>query len=216
MVGLVNEPPLSRNVPPLSSVLVEAVSVPPLTFSSPRLLVIDATVLFTVLLIVILRLTLRLRWLAVPVVVLILSVTSFYDITALWTTVFPLTSGVLLTVVALKFGLLSLVVARCVWGMLGAVPLTPDIRLAASNRQVDVLIRPESLQLCGEHGTPAQVTHVSYHGTRKLYTLRLPSGTLLCGLFPSEVTLQPGEQIRVTLQLADVVAFPHTAQVSSG
>ena len=103
----------------------------------------------------------------------------------------------------------------CIATEMGDVPLTPDIHLAASNRQVDVLIRPESLRLCGEHGTPAQVTHASYHGTRKLYTLRLPSGTLLCGLFPPEVTLQPGEQIRVTLQLTDMVAFPHTAHISS-
>ena len=103
----------------------------------------------------------------------------------------------------------------CIATEMGDVPLTPDIRLAAGKRHVDVLIRPEAMQLSGEHGTPAQVMQTSYHGTRKLYTLRLPSGTLLCGLFPHEVTLKPGEQIRITLQLTDVVAFPHPTHASS-
>jgi iron(III) transport system ATP-binding protein len=99
----------------------------------------------------------------------------------------------------------------CIRTELGDVPLAPDTRLPGGQRHVDVLIRPESLQLCDEHGTRVQVIQASYHGTRKLYTLRLPSGTLLCGLFPREVTLKPGEQIRVTLQPTDVVAFPQAA-----
>jgi iron(III) transport system ATP-binding protein len=103
----------------------------------------------------------------------------------------------------------------CIATEMGNVPLTPDIRLGAGKQHVDVLIRPESLQLGSTQGTPVQVIQTSYHGTRKLYTLRLPSGTLLCGLFPHEVTLKPGEQIRVTLQLTDVVAFPHLTPVSS-
>jgi iron(III) transport system ATP-binding protein len=103
----------------------------------------------------------------------------------------------------------------CIATEMGDVPLTPDLLPATGERHVDVLIRPESVQMGGEHGTPVQVIRASYHGTRKLYTLRLPSGALLCGLFPHEVTLKPGEQIRVTLQLTDVVAFPHTAHVSS-
>jgi iron(III) transport system ATP-binding protein len=97
----------------------------------------------------------------------------------------------------------------CITTEMGDIPLTADVHLTSSDRHVDVLIRPESLQLGGEDGTPAQVTQSSYHGTRKLYTLRLPSGTVLCGLFPHDVALKPGEQIRVILHPADIVAFPH-------
>ena len=81
--------------------------------------------LFTVLLIVILRLTLRLRWLAIAVTILILSLTSMYDMNVvLYSIPFPLASGILLTIIALRFGLLSLVVALCLCGVLAAVPLT--------------------------------------------------------------------------------------------
>ena len=38
--------------------------------------------------------------------------------------VFPLTSGALLTFVAMRFGLLSLVVTWFTWGLIGAVPMT--------------------------------------------------------------------------------------------
>jgi iron(III) transport system ATP-binding protein len=97
---------------------------------------------------------------------------------------------------------------------MGNIPLTPDVLQTADTRHIDVLVRPEYVQLCGDEGTPAQVTHGTYHGTRKLYTLRLPSGTILCGLFAHDVALKPDEQIRVTLRLADLVAFPHTTYAS--
>jgi hypothetical protein len=87
----------------------------------------------------------------------------------------------------------------------------PDWSLATGCRLVDVLVRPEQLQLCDDlHGTPAQVVHVSFHGLRKLYTVRLPSGTLLRGLFPGDVSLPLGAQVRVTLRRTGFVVFPHT------
>jgi iron(III) transport system ATP-binding protein len=98
---------------------------------------------------------------------------------------------------------------NCIATEMGDIPLTADVHLTSSERHVDVLIRPESLRLGGEDGTPAHVTQSSYHGTRKLYTLRLPSGTVLCGLFPDDVALKPGEQIRVILHPTAIVAFPH-------
>jgi iron(III) transport system ATP-binding protein len=98
---------------------------------------------------------------------------------------------------------------HCLATELGAIPLTPDRLLAINCRWVDVLIRPEQIQLCdNQHGTPAQVVHVSFHGLRKLYTVRLPSGVLLHGLFPGDVALHPGEQVRLILRSDDVVAFP--------
>jgi hypothetical protein len=81
--------------------------------------------LFAAFGIVIARLVLRIRWLAIGVTMLFLSLTAVYDMSAKpYSLVFPLTSGALLTLVAMRFGLLSLVVAWFTWGMLAAVPMT--------------------------------------------------------------------------------------------
>lgn len=103
---------------------------------------------------------------------------------------------------------------NCIATEMGQVPLLPDMSLAADCRQVELLVRPECLQLCGHgHGTPVQVVHTSFRGTRKLYTLRLPSGTLLRGLFSHEVSLRAGDQIRVTFHPMELVAFPRAPDV---
>jgi ABC-type Fe3+/spermidine/putrescine transport system ATPase subunit len=104
---------------------------------------------------------------------------------------------------------------NCIVTEMGTLPLPPALRQTINRRQVDILVRPEYLQLCEDDGTPAQVIQSAYYGTRKLYTLRLPSGTILCGLFPYDVALKSGEQIRVTLRLTDFVTFPHTLQAPS-
>jgi iron(III) transport system ATP-binding protein len=101
---------------------------------------------------------------------------------------------------------------HCLATELGAIPLMPGWSLATNCRLVDVLVRPEQLQLCDDpHGTPAQVVHVSFHGLHKLYTVRLPSGTLLRGLFPGDVSLPPGTQVRVTLRRSEFVVFPRAS-----
>jgi len=97
----------------------------------------------------------------------------------------------------------------CITTELGEVPYTSALSLTGDGRQVELLVRPEHVQLCStSHGTPVQVIHASFRGTRKLYTLRLPSGTTFCALFPSEVTLRSGEVVRVSWQPADLVVFP--------
>jgi predicted Ser/Thr protein kinase len=85
--------------------------------------------LFTILGIVVLRLVLRRRWLALIVVGFVLSLTATYDMNLgfPWSLAFPLASGVLLTVVTVRFGLLALVVARFTWGILETIPLTLDV-----------------------------------------------------------------------------------------
>jgi iron(III) transport system ATP-binding protein len=97
----------------------------------------------------------------------------------------------------------------CIITEFGEVPYTSSLHLTGDGRQVDLLVRPEHIQLCNaSHGTPAQVVHISFRGTHKLSTLRLPSGATLCALFPSDVTLRAGEVVRVTWQPADLVVFP--------
>jgi hypothetical protein len=101
---------------------------------------------------------------------------------------------------------------HCLATELGPIPLMTEWSLATNCHSVDVLVRPEQLQLCDDrHGTPAQVTHVSFHGLRKLYTVRLPSGTLLRGLFPDDVSLPLGAQVHITLRRTEFVVFPHAA-----
>lgn len=104
---------------------------------------------------------------------------------------------------------------NCIATEVGRVPLTPDVDLPHGDRQVAVLIRPECIQLrsCG-HGIAAQVVRASFRGTRRLYTLRLSSGTQLCGLFAQDIVLRLGDKIHVGLQPIDVVVFPRDAFAS--
>jgi iron(III) transport system ATP-binding protein len=92
---------------------------------------------------------------------------------------------------------------------IGQVPYNRGLTLAHDCRQVDVLIRPEHIQLCTNHqGIPAQVLQIGFRGTSKLYTLRLPSGTTLCATLPAQVTPRPGERIAITWQPLNLVVFP--------
>ncbi|MBM3224212.1 MAG: ABC transporter ATP-binding protein [Candidatus Tectomicrobia bacterium] len=91
---------------------------------------------------------------------------------------------------------------------LGSIPYAPALVSPMPGPQVDVLIRPEHVQLCSDHcGTPVQVVHTAFRGSRKLYTLRLASGTTFCALFAAEVVLRTGEAVRVTWQPSDLVVF---------
>ncbi|MGQ4810112.1 Fe(3+) ions import ATP-binding protein FbpC [Candidatus Entotheonellaceae bacterium PAL068K] len=100
---------------------------------------------------------------------------------------------------------------NCIATEIGSVPLTSASAMTTPCRQVDLLVRPEGVRLCdNQHGTAVRIIHASFRGTRRLYILRLPSGTTIHGLFPYEVALHPGDQVRVTLASTDLVAFPHT------
>jgi len=98
---------------------------------------------------------------------------------------------------------------NCMMTEMGGIPLPPGRSPAPAHQQVDVLVRPQDVCLCGDQdGIPSRVVHASFRGTHRLYTLCLPSGTTLRGEFPDAVVLKSGEQIRVRLQLTDVIAFP--------
>ena len=77
------------------------------------------------------------------------------------------------------------------------------------HRRVDLLIPPECLALCDNgRGARARVASVAFRGTRKLYTVRLPSGTRLQGLCPHDAPLQTGAQVNVRYDPTVVIAFP--------
>jgi hypothetical protein len=101
--------------------------------------------LFTVLMLVVLRLVLRRDWLVWPVLALVLAVLSmrYMGSTTNWIVLWPLASGAALTFVVIRFGLLSLVVAQIVWGLLLAAPLTLNVghwSATASNATLALLI----------------------------------------------------------------------------
>jgi ABC-type Fe3+/spermidine/putrescine transport system ATPase subunit len=97
---------------------------------------------------------------------------------------------------------------HCVATELGNIPHGEDLSLVNGDRRVDVLVRPESVRLCGyQEGTAAQVVRSSFRGARKLYTLRLPSGAQFCGLFAQDTALRTGEQVRVAWSPEQMVAF---------
>jgi hypothetical protein len=93
--------------------------------------------------IVILRLVLRWRWLAIVVTWIFLSLTTTYDMSAIPVSLaFPLASGTLLTIIAFRFGLLALVVTWFTWGLIEAVPMTLQLshwRAVPSNWTLAVL-----------------------------------------------------------------------------
>jgi hypothetical protein len=85
--------------------------------------------LLCVLLIVMLRVIVRLNWLALIVATLVISQTAgtaYTNGSGPWIHGFVLLSAVLTVFVAVRFGLLALVVSRIVWNLLYGVPLTLD------------------------------------------------------------------------------------------
>ena len=94
--------------------------------------------------IVIARLALRARWLAIGVTMMFLSLTAAYDLSAIpYSLGLPLISGALITLIAMRFGLLSLAVAWFTWRLLAAVPMTLELshwRAIPSNWTLAMLI----------------------------------------------------------------------------
>ena len=99
---------------------------------------------------------------------------------------------------------------RCIVTEMGPTRLDCDMPTTPDDcRDVDLLIPPECLTLCGNgHGTRAQLTQVTFQGTRKLYTVRLPSGARLQGLCPHDVPLHTGAQVNVRYEPTVLITFP--------
>jgi serine/threonine-protein kinase len=82
--------------------------------------------LLNVLIIVVLRLTLKRSWLVMPLSVVLLSTSlNYLGGSGPVTLAFPLLGGGLVTLVTVRYGLLSLVVARVVWNLIYTVPMMP-------------------------------------------------------------------------------------------
>jgi hypothetical protein len=84
--------------------------------------------LLTILIVVVLRLVCRWPWLAFALTSVFLSVSTWQNMTSStsWLWAIAVVSGALLTFVAVRFGLLTLVVTWFVWNVLYGTPMTLD------------------------------------------------------------------------------------------
>ncbi len=78
----------------------------------------------------------------------------------------------------------------------------------ALGTRVELMVRPSNLTLAPDSGGPGEVTSRVFHGSERLYTVRLPSGLELRCSAPS--SNGPGEATRVAVTAAPthIVAFP--------
>ena len=74
--------------------------------------------------------------------------------------------------------------------------------------EVDVLLRPDDIQPDDEGEIEAVVVGRAFKGAQILYSLRLPTGSIVLSLFPSHLDHRVGERVRVCAALDHLVAFP--------
>ena len=88
----------------------------------------------------------------------------------------------------------------------GHAPLLP------AGTRMDILLRPDDVQIDPEGEVSATVVKKSFKGSDTLYTLRLASGTRLLALAPSHKNLDVDEETRLGFDLEHLVAFPRGAE----
>ena len=76
-----------------------------------------------------------------------------------------------------------------------------------ANTPVDVLLRPDDITLNDETGIAAHVISKVFSGSTSLYTLRLPSGSLIEALLPSHKEYNPGDSINIQAEVQHLIVF---------
>lgn len=74
--------------------------------------------------------------------------------------------------------------------------------------QVNVLFRPDDVVYDTNGEIVAKVINKAFKGAEFLYTLQLPTGGVLLGLFPSHTNFEIGTRVTVGIDAEHVVAFP--------
>jgi len=72
---------------------------------------------------------------------------------------------------------------------------------------LDVLLRPDDIVLNGGDSIGAEVVKKVFSGSTTLYTLRLPTGSLVESLFPSHHDYPLGETLMVSAAVEHLIAF---------
>ncbi|MBE8158038.1 MAG: ABC transporter ATP-binding protein [Betaproteobacteria bacterium] len=80
--------------------------------------------------------------------------------------------------------------------------------LLAPGDPVQVLLRPDDIQLADEGGVPAKVEERAFRGPTTLYALRLQSGGRVFSQWPSHFNFHPGDRVSVRAKVKDLILFP--------
>lgn len=78
------------------------------------------------------------------------------------------------------------------------------------NTAVEILIRPDDIVEQPDSPYEARIIHKVFAGTATLYSLRLPTGSVLEAALPSHHNFDVGSVIRIALEADHIIAFPHT------
>ncbi len=80
-----------------------------------------------------------------------------------------------------------------------------------SGTEVDLLMRPDDVVPDSESNLHATVIKKAFKGAETLYTLRLPTGSVVLSMFPSHQDFAIGAKVGVRIAADHVVAFPKAA-----
>ena len=76
-----------------------------------------------------------------------------------------------------------------------------------ANTPVEVLLRPDDISLNGDEGIEAELIKKVFSGSATLYTLRLPTGSLVTALLPSHCDYGIGETLKIKADVEHLIAF---------
>ncbi len=97
-------------------------------------------------------------------------------------------------------------------GIRTEVGLLPNEPALAAGTPVEVLLRPSDARLALDPTGPGVVTGRIFHGSERLYTVRLPSGLEVRASVPSTAALAEGARVAVLARPAHIVAFPRNGE----
>jgi iron(III) transport system ATP-binding protein len=72
---------------------------------------------------------------------------------------------------------------------------------------VEVLLRPDDIEIDDQEGIPATVVKKVFSGSATFYTLKLPSGSLVESLIPSHHDYQVDDQVKIRPHIEHMIAF---------
>lgn len=93
---------------------------------------------------------------------------------------------------------------------IGIIKSRQNMGLKTGTR-VDVLLRPDDVVYDTQGEIVAEIIKKAFKGAEFLYSLRLPTGGVLLGLFPSHHNFDIGKRVTVRIDAEHVVAFPINA-----
>ena len=92
----------------------------------------------------------------------------------------------------------------------GRMPLGTHAEARAGDGRVEVLLRPDDIEIDDASPARARVAKKAFRGVDTLYTLELASGRRLVAAVPSHHDYAVGAQVGIRLDVDHVVAFPAT------